>query len=203
MSQPSSSNSTSKDIDVSVHINPERQIECRLNPKLTLSDIRKCLEGKPEIKMGTNMWFLTKNGIILNENEKDRFLKDILVTEKEKHLFHKTKKTHILNIQYVPEKPRTPEKPDWQRLVTNLNLEYGLDFKQDGPSYAPKKAFRIKKYKSLPLNDKPIQYKRSTKSYSKLDEILVKNRLIKANINVNYLQVSNFIFDYFRTEVNK
>ena len=120
------------------------------------------------------MRFLSENNdIILHEDEEITFLKEILNEDKWRR---------ILKIRRYD-----PTVPDWIQLITELQLEHGLDFKQDGPSQAPKKAFKIIKYESLPIKDKPNPEEDSIEITSKLDRILVKNRLIKANIDLNFL----------------
>ncbi|CAG8654157.1 3464_t:CDS:2, partial [Ambispora gerdemannii] len=153
---------------VTVQVNDDTPIRIELPLEKKLTEIRKILSDKPDIRMGHKVDFIdlsTKcNPKIPYENEEKYNLRNILG------------KDNSLKISGNIE-------PDWIEIIENNSLEYGIFFTKDGPKHVEeKKAFKILRHPKSTLRN-PITLNEEKACKTEIDEIYLKNLVVKTNLH--------------------
>ncbi|CAG8542621.1 7301_t:CDS:2 [Ambispora leptoticha] len=155
-------------IKISIDNNEESKKELRLNLSAKLRDIRKVLNIKTDIRMGTNAFFIGKGGGEISLNvEHEKNLKDIV-------------ENCVLKIN-----KRTNEI-DWDEVIEICKLEYGYDFNDNKTKSLKKKLFQFKNYPGPEALERICNIEKySIECRDKFDDLRVKNNIAKLKIGSN------------------
>ncbi|CAG8659157.1 10855_t:CDS:2 [Ambispora gerdemannii] len=161
-------NTSSEDLEVPVQSNDDTPVRIKLPVAAKLTEIRKILSNKPEIRMGHKAHFMclrNESSIIPHDEEEKYCLKDVI------DLFKNLKLKGEI-------------EPNWTEIIENNLLEYGLFFTENGPKSAEEKAFEIV---PCPRTTLPRQITLDRELYcrTEIDDVRTKNLFVATNLDAN------------------
>ncbi|CAG8495984.1 3236_t:CDS:2 [Ambispora gerdemannii] len=154
--------------EITVQVNNDTRVVTKLPTAVNLTEIRKILSEKSEIRMGRKAYFcqaIEDSPIIPHDEEEKYFLENVIDSLKRLKL-----KGEI--------------EPNWADIIERNSLKCGLFFTKNGPKSAEKKAFEILQYPKSTLQI-PITSDQELNCRTEIDDIRAKNLFVTTSLDAN------------------